>query len=156
MVVHISLFFCRQYNLRVPDPWHRKRTRYLSKFNTQKASKKASQPTVPIVSAANDVVQDESTPSSPVMIVSPKPERYIDTMNSSYDENQSTNGYNNNDLMSPQSVMTARSVNSSDRNSFNFQRQNRYIQDLLSSPRVDGMTFCLIMLDKCYYELQQR
>jgi hypothetical protein len=33
-------------------------------------------------------------------------------------------------------------------------RNNRYIQDLLSAPRIDGMLFCLIMIDKCYYELQ--
>jgi hypothetical protein len=35
-------------------------------------------------------------------------------------------------------------------------RNNRYIQDLLSAPRIDGMSFCLIMIDKCYYELQRR
>lgn len=36
-------------------------------------------------------------------------------------------------------------------------RMNQYMKTLMSSTRtVDGMTFCLVMLDKCYQELQDK
>lgn len=34
--------------------------------------------------------------------------------------------------------------------------RNSYIKDLLNATKVDGMTFCLVMLDKCYQEYQNR
>lgn len=148
--------------MKVPDPWHRRRKRYLSRFNTQHhhPEQKSIKPdtthntdsTVVSTSATvNTSTQPVSVPSSPIAMISPTPERFIETNQGDESNN------NNNGLMSPaESVRTLRSVNSSDRNSFNFHLQNRFIKDLLSSPKVDGMTFCLIMLDKCYYELQQR
>lgn len=160
----------RHYGLKVPDPWQRKRRPY-HRPNPQTEESGASTTdknnNKDVSTVEEEIVENEDLPRmSELSLDDPIPpedtnpltdpqyeEIVLDDLRKEEGEGreEAYDAENNrqaldetiSNLQSPQSTQQS-------------QLQNRFIMDLLSTPKVDGMTFCLVMLDKCYYELQQR
>ena len=174
----------KQYNMKNPDPWMKKRRKSTTFLKYQKTTEAFTSPQKsPSSSSSHPTSHEKATNGSPnnnnSNIISPIPTNKseqnvlfspdivnksapvapIDTSNNNNNNVHNSSHSNLSTLLHP--IPTTPHSPLTSPNALNtitpFQdRNNRYIQDLLSAPKVDGMSFCLIMIDKCYYELQRR